>query len=89
VAQLVRELDGTHTLAETPFDWQLYAPYHLEPQVEGPGLTGRVNGETLFQVEDQGPLTSGAIALLVEEGRVGCDQVEVGPVGHMRQLKGG
>jgi hypothetical protein len=78
-AQLVRELDGTHVLAEAPYDWELYASYRFELQVQGSKLTGRVNGQTLFQVEDDSPLTGGAVALLVEEGRVGCDQVEVGP----------
>jgi len=80
-AQLVRELDGTHVLAEAPYDWELYASYQFELQVQGSKLIGRVNGQTLFQVEDDSPLTGGAVALLVEEGRVGCDQVEVGPAG--------
>ena len=80
-AQLVRELDGTHVLAEAEYDWELYTSYRLELQAKGSTLFGRVNGQTLFQVEDESPLTGGAIALLVEEGRVGCDQVEVRPVG--------
>ncbi|HUV93282.1 MAG TPA: ADP-ribosylglycohydrolase family protein [Anaerolineae bacterium] len=79
-AQLVRKLDGTHVLAEAPYDWELYASYQFELQVQGSKLTGRVDGQTLFQVEDDSPLTGGAIALLVEEGRVGCDLVEVRPV---------
>jgi len=36
-----------------------------------------VNGESLLEAEDAGPLSGGAIALLIEEGRVGCDDVTV------------
>ena len=79
-AQLVRELDGTCVLAETPYRWELYQAYKLSLEVRGRGITGSVNGETLLDVEDVSPLAGGAIALLVEEGRIGCDDVEVRPV---------
>jgi ADP-ribosylglycohydrolase len=78
-AQLVRELDGTHVLAEKPYAWQLYATYALKLVVKGQKLVGVVNGETLFEVEDDSLLTGGAVALLIEVGRLGCDDVEVGP----------
>ena len=75
--QLVRELDGTHVLAEAPFTWELYKTYRLEIAFEGQNLIGRVNGRVLFEQRDESPLTEGGIALLVEEGRLGCDDLEV------------
>jgi ADP-ribosylglycohydrolase len=76
-AQLIRELDGTTVLAEAPLAWELYKPYRLELAVRGSRVLAAVNGETLFEVDDPSPLDGGAIALLVEEGRVGCDDVAV------------
>ncbi len=75
--QLVRELDGTHILAQTPFTWSLYQPYDLGLTFEGQNIIGRVNGRILFEQRDDSPLTTGGVALLVEEGRLGCDAVEV------------
>ena len=77
-AQLVRELDGTHILAEVSCAWKLYEPYKLCLEVKGNKLTGYVNGKALLQATD-GTLTDGALALLIEEGRLGCDEVEVEP----------
>ena len=76
-AQLVRELDGTTVLAEAPLAWELYQPYRLELTVQGSHIVAAVNGESLLEAEDAGPLSGGAIALLIEEGRVGCDDVTV------------
>ena len=80
VARLVRELDGAHILAEAPFDWQLYQGYNLELRVLGIKIVGSINGQELFAVDDESPLTGGAIALLVEEGRLGASDVRVSPV---------
>ena len=78
--ELVRELDGTHVLAQAPLAWEFYRSYDLELRVEGPRITGLVDGQTLFRVEDDSPLTGGAMALLIEEGRLGCDDVWVRPL---------
>jgi ADP-ribosylglycohydrolase len=78
-AQLVRELDGTHVLAEIPFPWECYRPYEFSLQAQGSTLTGWINGQQVAEVTDEG-LESGAIALLIAEGRLGCDEVEVMPV---------
>ena len=77
-AQIVRELDGTHILAEVPFAWKLYEPYRLCLEVRGDQLIGYVNNRALLQATD-GALSEGALALLIEEGRLGCDEVEVRP----------
>ena len=76
-AQLVRELDGTTVLAEAPLAWELYKPNRLELTVRGSRITAAVNGERLLEAQDAGSLDGGAIALLIEEGRVGCDDVTV------------
>ena len=84
-AQLVRELDGTHVLAEEPFSWELYHSYALELQVQGSTIRGLVDGEQVFEVDDDalgdGPDAGGAIALLIDEGRLGCKDVRVRPIG--------
>ncbi|NLG49513.1 MAG: ADP-ribosylglycohydrolase family protein [Chloroflexi bacterium] len=79
-AQLVRELDGTSVLAEAPYAWELYQPYALELRVAGNQLTGSIGGQVVLQAQDDSLLDSGAIALVVEEGRVGYDDVEVRPL---------
>jgi len=78
-AQLIRELDGTTVLAEAPLAWELYRAYRLALTVRGSRITAAVDGQVLFEVEDPGPLAGGAIGLLVEEGRVGCDDVTAVP----------
>ena len=79
-AQLVRELDGTTVLAEIPYDWQLYRPYRLELRVQGDHLVGSIDGRPVLDVRDASPLNGGAIALQVEEGRLGADAVQVSPL---------
>jgi hypothetical protein len=79
-AQLVRELDGTHVLVEAPYAWQFYHSYRLELRVQGDRLVGSIDGQVLLDVRDTSPLTDGAMAMLVEEGRLGADAVQVGPL---------
>jgi ADP-ribosylglycohydrolase len=79
-AQLVRELDGTHVLAEAPFAWELYQSYAFELTIKGDQISGGINGQALFEQRDASLLDAGAIALLAEVGRVGCDAVQVMPV---------
>ena len=79
--QLVRELDGSHILAERAFAWDWDQPYELQLAVQGRRLSARINGEELFEVRDESALTSGAMALLLTEGRMDCDCVRVRPAG--------
>ncbi|MHB1293463.1 MAG: ADP-ribosylglycohydrolase family protein [Anaerolineae bacterium] len=80
-AELVRELDGARVLAEAPFAWDLYRPYRLALRVVGPRLVASIDGRELFSVEDAGPLDGGALAVWVEEGRLGVDDVTIAPAG--------
>ena len=74
--QIVRELDGTTVLAEAAFDVEFYRTYQLEIAVAGNTITAAVDGETVLQAEDEA-LTSGGIALLVDEGRTATQSVTV------------
>jgi hypothetical protein len=80
-ARLVRKLDGTHVLAQQPFAWELGCTYALELRVEGPRVTANVDGSVLFELEDDSPLQGGAMALCLELGRAGFDDVTVSPAG--------
>ncbi len=79
VARLVRQRYGRTVLAERSYDWQLYHPYRLELTVQGARLIGSVEGEILFDVTDASDLEGGAIAILIEEGRIGVEDVVVSP----------
>lgn len=78
-AQLVRELDGTTVLAETPLALELYRTYALELVVNGSTLVGTIDGETVLEAEDDA-LATGGIALLVDEGRTATQTVVVSAV---------
>jgi ADP-ribosylglycohydrolase len=77
--RLVRELDGTTTLAEAPLRRRQYAePHELAVRVVGPFVRAIVDGEIVLEARD-GELTGGAVALVCEEGCLTCDAVRVGP----------
>jgi hypothetical protein len=78
--KLIKRLDGELVLAEKPFDWQLGQSYDLRIAIRGNQILVMVNGELLFKVEDlDRPLSSGGIALICEEGRIGTEEVLVKP----------
>ena len=79
--KLVKELDGTKVLGEVPFHWEFGKTYFLRLQVEGSRLKGWVGDRCLFDITDSDrPLTSGAVALVCQEGRAACNAVTVEPV---------
>jgi hypothetical protein len=79
---LIKALDGEQILAEADFPWHFGAVYELELQVTGNRLLAGIDGQPLFDVEDNHrPLTGGGIALICEEGRVATEVVTVRPVG--------
>jgi ADP-ribosylglycohydrolase len=80
--RLVKALEGMTELAVLPFDWHPARSYCLQLQVERSRLRGWVDNTPLFEVEDRDePLTSGGVALLIQEGHVSVDQVRVRPIG--------
>jgi len=76
-AALVRALDGNTILARAAMDIDLYRTYALRLQVDGREIMGYVNGQLILQAKDNA-LQGGGLALLVEEGRVGFDDVRIG-----------
>jgi hypothetical protein len=78
--RLVKALDGERVLAEKDFPWQTDAEYELSLKVVGNRLRGAIDGEALFDVEDDDrPLEAGAAALVCEEGRLDVDVIRVRP----------
>lgn len=79
-AQLVKALDGKTVLAEKEIGWKLRATYDLKLQVTGNRIQGWINGDQLFDLEDNDrPLDGGAIALICEEGRMASESVMISP----------
>jgi hypothetical protein len=77
--RLVREVDGTTTLAKARFRRRQYGePHELALRVTGPSLRAIVDGEIALEARD-GELDGGAVALVCEEGCLTCDAVRVGP----------
>lgn len=80
-ARLVKALDGDAVLVEAPFSWQFDATYELCLKVRGNRLRASIDRVEIFDVEDDDrPLTSGAVALVCEEGRAESEVVRVRPL---------
>ncbi len=80
--RLVSSLEGEDTiLAEASGGWTLGNEHQLSLKVEGNSLAGYLDGQLKVKAEDpQARFTGGGIALVCEEGRIGCEDVEVRPV---------
>ncbi len=77
--QLVRMLHREEVLAEADFEWQLGETRKLTLQVDGDRLVGKVDGTVLLEATDTA-LECGAVGLVIEEGRLGVDRVELSPI---------
>ena len=80
--RLVSSLEGHDTiLVKSDGGWDFGEEYTLRLQVADNQLSGYVNDELVVEATDSQHLfTGGGIALIVEEGRIGCDHVEVRPI---------
>jgi hypothetical protein len=79
--RLLKALDGDTVLAEVPFAWDYWTSYAMALEVQGNRLRAWLEGKLVFDLEDpQRPLTSGGIAIVVEEGQLLTDAIEVGKV---------
>ena len=80
-AQLVKALDGIQVLAEKDFPWAFGNAYAFDLQVTGNHLEASIDGQPLLSIDDTDrPLMNGSVAMICEEGRIGCDSVTVRPV---------
>lgn len=76
-AQLVQELDGRMILAEAPLEWELNHPYELKLAIKGATIMASIEGRQVFQTEVGDRLREGAVAFVVEEGRLMADEVRI------------
>ena len=78
--RLLKQLNGVSVLAEAEFKWNLGDSVKLSLTTKGTRLTATANDTPLFTIDDAGsPLTSGSVALLIEEGRLDAGAVSVRP----------
>jgi ADP-ribosylglycohydrolase len=78
--RLLKQLNGISVLKEVDFKWTLGEPVNLSLTTKGSRLSAAANGTALFSIDDAGsPLTSGSIALLIDEGRLDAGPVTVRP----------
>jgi len=79
--RLVRTLGGDTVLAEAEVGWRFGVPYELTLQITGSRLVGLINGAIVVEATDPDhAFDGGGIALICEEGRIGCDEVKVQPI---------
>lgn len=79
--RLVKSQGHEQVLAEVPLDWSFDQPYQLRLEAGGPRLRGWLNGELRLDVlDEQAPLIGGAAGLVIEEGMLTCELVEVSAV---------
>ena len=78
--RLLKQHYGVKLLAEAGFNWSFGDTVTLSLATKGAQLIASANGKQIFKLEDvDQPLLSGAIALLVEAGRVDAGPVRVAP----------
>jgi ADP-ribosylglycohydrolase len=82
-AQLIKVRDDDCTvLAEAPCRWRLEKPVALALEVKGHAVTGVVDGAVTLKAQDDSgaPFDNGGIGLVIVEGALSTDQVEVRPL---------
>jgi ADP-ribosylglycohydrolase len=76
--RLIRNYDGTETLAEVPYNWTWSERCHFKLEVTGTKIIGSLNGiESIRYEDDKSALLHGGIALVCEEGLIMTDEVKV------------
>ncbi|MGH8889171.1 MAG: ADP-ribosylglycohydrolase family protein [Acidothermaceae bacterium] len=77
--QLIKVLDGESILDEAPFEWEFGRTYELRLATVGDRVVATVGDTVLEAIDSNSRLSSGGIALLVEEGRTATNVVRVRP----------
>lgn len=79
-ARLVKALDGDAILAEVEYPWEYATTHNFRLSAQGAHLDAWIDGQHLFSVDDDGaPLEGGGAALVIEEGRITCNEVLIMP----------
>ena len=74
-----RRRTRTNSLAAS--GWSFGETSDLQLEVEGERLVGSIDGKVVIEARDaDASLGSGGVALVCEEGRIGCDEVAIGPL---------
>lgn len=66
-------------LAKRDLSWRVGQAYRLELEAYGARLRAWVDGELLFEFNDEAPLPGGAVALLCESGCITTNAVDISP----------
>jgi ADP-ribosylglycohydrolase len=81
-ARLLKVMDQQETvLGEQPFAWQEWQEYDISLEATGSRMRGWVEDRLLFDIIDNdNPLTEGALGLVLEEGHMVVNEVKLNPV---------
>ena len=77
--QLVKSVHTESVLAEAEFNWTLGDTLNMSLHVNGDALVGEINGAVVLTATDAA-LDSGAIGLIVADGRTATNTVTVAPL---------
>ncbi len=75
--QIVRSDRTEVVLADVAYPRQIEKEYNLALRVENQNLSGAINGHVVVRARDDRPLAGGGAALVVEEGSIESDRVEI------------
>lgn len=80
-AELVKWRDEPVVLAEVPLAFDYDRPHRFALEVRGVAIRGEIDGRVVAEVEDREPaLLDGAIAMVIEEGRLSHGPVAIEPL---------
>ena len=80
-ARLVKVKDGERTtLGEAEFPWSFYRAYRFSIEVRGADIIAAVDRVEIRATDRSAPFNDGAIGLVIAEGALSTDLVEVEPV---------
>ena len=77
--QLVKSVHEESVLAEADFNWTLGDTLNMSLRVNGDELVGEIDGTVVLTAKDTS-LDSGAIGLVVADGRTATHKVAVAPL---------
>jgi hypothetical protein len=87
--RLVKLLDGERVLAEAGYDWRGEDSYRLTLQAQGRQLRAWVDGQLVFEAEDEDDrLYGGGVGLVCEEGCISTREIRVSPFANPIPEKG-
>jgi hypothetical protein len=81
MARLLKDREAVSAFAEQPFNVELDRPYRMVLTVQGSRIIAEIDGQQIADiVDDDDPLISGGVGLIVTEGTLSSGAVRVEPV---------